>query len=130
MISINNIIKLAVLMAASLGGAAAIHPGPAPGATLAARNSGSMTYYSPGLGACGENNSESDPVAGVSSSVYGGGSAFKKVATIHYDGKSTTAKIVDLCPGCAAGDIDVSPAVFEKLSPLSAGRVDVTWELN
>lgn len=130
MISINIITKLAVLMTASLGGAANIQPGSAPGTTLAARTSGSMTYYSPGLGACGENNTESDPVAGVSSSVYGGGSACNKFATIHYGGKSTTAKIVDLCPGCAAGDIDVSPAVFQTLAPLSAGRVDVTWELN
>jgi expansin (peptidoglycan-binding protein) len=37
-------------------------------------------------------------------------------------------RIVDQCPECAAGDIDLSPEAFELIAPLSAGRVDISWE--
>jgi len=36
-------------------------------------------------------------------------------------------RIVDQCPECAPGDIDLSPEAFEKIAPLSAGRVDISW---
>lgn len=130
MMSVNMITKIAVLMAATLGSAATIDTrSPATDAS-AASYSGDMTYYNPGLGACGETNTDSDAVAAVSSAVYNSGSGCNKVATIHYNGKSTTARVVDLCPSCATGSIDVSPTVFQALSPLSAGRIQVTWELN
>lgn len=133
MMSVNMIAKLAVLVAATLGAGAAVDPrSPASVDTraAAASYSGQMTYFNPGLGACGQTNGDNDAVAAVSTGVYSSGGACGKTATIHYNGKSTTAKVVDLCPSCATGNIDVSPSVFQKLSPLSAGRVDVTWELN
>lgn len=130
MMSLNTITKLAALMAASLGTAAVIDTR-SPGADASAASySGQMTYFNPGLGACGQTNTDSDAVAAVSSAVYNSGGACNKVATIHYNGKTATARVVDLCPSCATGNIDVSPSVFQDLSPLSAGRVDVTWELN
>ncbi|KAH8777386.1 barwin-like endoglucanase [Diaporthe sp. PMI_573] len=130
MMSINTITKLAALMAATLGSAATIDTrSPAVDAS-AASYSGDMTYYYPGLGACGETNTNTDAVAAVSSAVYNSGGGCDRVATIHYNGRSTTARVVDLCPSCATGSIDVSPAVFQALSPLSAGRIQVTWELN
>ena len=38
------------------------------------------------------------------------------------------AVVVDLCPGCASGSIDLSPAAFEQLADLSVGRIEVTWD--
>lgn len=114
--------KIAVLMAAALGSAATIDK--------RASYSGQMTYFYPGLGACGETNNNNDAVAAVSPAVYASGGGCNKMATIHYNGKTTTARVVDLCPSCATGNIDVSPTVFQALSPLDAGRIDVTWELN
>jgi len=40
-----------------------------------------------------------------------------------------TVRLVDLCPECKAGHLDLSPSAFEKIAPLSAGRVDVSWTL-
>jgi len=40
---------------------------------------------------------------------------------------TVTVRIVDQCPGCAKGDIDLSREAFMKIAPLSAGRVDITW---
>lgn len=37
--------------------------------------------------------------------------------------------IVDQCPGCAMGDIDLSPAAFEQIAALGDGRVDVSWRV-
>jgi expansin (peptidoglycan-binding protein) len=36
-------------------------------------------------------------------------------------------RVVDKCPGCAHGDLDLSAEAFAKISPLSAGRVPITW---
>jgi expansin (peptidoglycan-binding protein) len=38
-----------------------------------------------------------------------------------------TVRVVDECPGCAHGDLDLSPQAFQMISPLSAGRVSIMW---
>jgi expansin (peptidoglycan-binding protein) len=40
---------------------------------------------------------------------------------------SVGVRIVDRCPECAPGDIDLSPEAFAQIADLSAGRVDITW---
>ncbi|KAI1739495.1 riboflavine-aldehyde-forming enzyme [Xylaria scruposa] len=87
--------------------------------------SGDMTWYNPGLGSCGWTNGDGDAVVALSPSKTGD---CGKTINIHYQGKSTTAKVVDKCPGCAADGIDVSPTVFDKLANRDQGRVSVTWE--
>ena len=36
-------------------------------------------------------------------------------------------RIVDRCPECLSGDIDLSPQAFEQIAPLVQGRVPITW---
>ncbi|QRW27693.1 ribosomal L27 protein [Rhizoctonia solani] len=43
------------------------------------------------------------------------------------NGKSTTAKVVDLCPSCGSSNIDLSPAAFKKLGSLDTGVLSVSW---
>ena len=43
-------------------------------------------------------------------------------------GKTASATVVDKCPECASGSIDVSPAVFTQLADLSVGRIQVSWD--
>lgn len=40
-----------------------------------------------------------------------------------------TVRIVDRCPGCPKGHIDLSPEAFERLAPLIRGRVPITWRI-
>lgn len=40
---------------------------------------------------------------------------------------TVTVRVVDKCPGCASGDLDLSREAFALISPLSAGRVPITW---
>jgi expansin len=41
---------------------------------------------------------------------------------------SVTVRIVDRCPECKPGDIDLSPQAFEQIAPLADGRVTIHWE--
>jgi expansin (peptidoglycan-binding protein) len=50
-----------------------------------------------------------------------------KLLHVSDKGKSVTVKVVDKCPGCKTDDIDLSPAAFQRLAPLPAGRIQVTW---
>lgn len=40
---------------------------------------------------------------------------------------SVRAEVIDQCPPCAAGHIDLSEAAFARIAPLSAGLVSVTY---
>ncbi|KAI5926191.1 riboflavine-aldehyde-forming enzyme [Camillea tinctor] len=92
----------------------------------AAAYAGDMTYYYPGLGSCGNTNGNGDPVVALSPLEHAGSCG--RMINIHYAGHTTSAIVVDTCPGCASGSIDVSPTVFNQLSDPAAGRVQVTWE--
>ncbi|KAJ3428521.1 hypothetical protein M0812_23845 [Anaeramoeba flamelloides] len=39
-----------------------------------------------------------------------------------------TVLIVDQCPECAYGDLDLTQKAFEKIAPTVEGRIDITWE--
>jgi expansin (peptidoglycan-binding protein) len=45
------------------------------------------------------------------------------------NGTSLTIKIVDQCPECKPGDLDLSQEAFAALAPLSAGRIKISWHL-
>jgi expansin (peptidoglycan-binding protein) len=40
---------------------------------------------------------------------------------------SVTAEVIDQCPPCQAGHVDLSEAAFARIAPLSAGLVPVTY---
>lgn len=42
-------------------------------------------------------------------------------------GNSVRVRVVDQCPECKAGDLDLSPQAFQMLAPLSAGRIKISW---
>ena len=42
-------------------------------------------------------------------------------------GATVTVRVVDQCPECKHGDLDLSPQAFQQLSPLAAGRIRIGW---
>ena len=40
---------------------------------------------------------------------------------------TVTVRIVDLCPGCEEGHLDLSQEAFAKIADVSAGNVPITW---
>ncbi|KAI9225850.1 MAG: riboflavin-aldehyde forming enzyme, partial [Piptocephalis tieghemiana] len=98
--------------------------------------SGQGTYYDVGLGSCGQTNSNSDMVAAMNAPQYDGGAGLTRRAGSSSCGKKlcvsgpkgqTTVTVVDKCPGCSSGDLDLSPSAFNQIADPSQGRVPITW---
>ncbi|KAL2013899.1 hypothetical protein VTN00DRAFT_1424 [Thermoascus crustaceus] len=54
-----------------------------------------------------------------------------KTVTISYDGKTSTAKVVDKCMGCQGNSIDMSRHLFGSLADMAEGRLsNVQWWFN
>ncbi len=92
--------------------------------------SGEATYYAAdGTGACGFKASPSDlNVAAMNKSQYNKSWCGKCVLVTGPKG-TVKVRIVDLCPGCANGDLDLSEQSFMAIASLSAGRVKITWHV-
>jgi expansin (peptidoglycan-binding protein) len=90
---------------------------------------GDGTYYdATGAGNCGFDPSPNDLlVAAMNHPDYG--TASWCGACLEVTGPSGVVKVrvVDQCPECKHGDLDLSPQAFQQLSPLSAGRISITW---
>ncbi len=138
----------AAQVAASIFNTAAAAPVPASttqeaapaAATTPASGSGTFTgqgtYFEIGLGACGNTNTDQELVCAVSASRYDSALTGSnpntdplcgKQITVSANGKSVTLTVVDRCQACAEDDLDLSPTAFQQLSPLSAGRMPITW---
>lgn len=90
--------------------------------------SGQATYYTPGLGSCGQTNSEDDMVVALSSADMSKSMCGTSI-TVKSKTGSVTVKVVDTCPGCKSGSVDLSPAAFKKIGSLSAGVIPVSWSM-
>lgn len=85
--------------------------------------------------ACGTQHWDTESVVALKSSTF---NTYKseicgKKITLEYNGKTTTATLVDSCPGCnGEWDIDLSPPVFEALTgDLGVGRISgMTWHFD
>lgn len=91
---------------------------------------GEATYYdfADGSGNCSFDATPDDLMVGAMNDHDYAGS-FACGACVEVDGPDGSVKIrvVDRCPECPEGDIDLSPEAFELVAPLPAGRVDIAW---
>ncbi|MBX3010440.1 MAG: Expansin-YoaJ [Caldilineaceae bacterium] len=105
----------------------------APTATRPANpiHQGIATYYgATGAGACLFDPSPEDLlVAAMNAEEYE--TAALCGAYLHVTGPlgEVTVRIVDLCPECAAGHLDLSQAAFAQIAEPIQGRVAITWQL-
>lgn len=98
--------------------------------------SGQATFYSPGLGACGETNTDSDMICALNYVQFDAVNTpnpnnnpdCNRKINVFYQGKTITVTMVDRCPGCQDGDLDLSPTAFSQLADESVGRIDITWD--
>jgi len=90
--------------------------------------SGEATYYNAdGTGACGFKATPNDlDVAAMNGSQYKKSWCGQCVLVTGPKGM-VKVRIVDLCPGCASGGLDLSEQAFGSIAALSAGRVKITW---
>ncbi|CAL5870524.1 uncharacterized protein PFLUO_LOCUS4763 [Penicillium psychrofluorescens] len=97
---------------------------------------GDLTYYNPGLGACGITSTDTEMICAVSHILFDAASTGSDPndnplcgmkLRLRRDDKSVDVTIVDRCVGCAVTDIDVTTAVFKELAEIDQGRVSVEW---
>jgi len=92
--------------------------------------SGEATYYTfaDGSGACSFDPTPNDLMVGAMNQVdYLGSEACGACAEVNGPNGVVQIRIVDLCPECPQGNIDLSPQAFEAIADLTAGRVPITW---
>ncbi|OJA19622.1 hypothetical protein AZE42_03872, partial [Rhizopogon vesiculosus] len=92
-------------------------------------NTSEGTWYEVGLGACGYNDTDSDPIVAISAEIYGsGGYCNQWVEITNTDnGKTASGQVRDKCPSCDSGSLDMSFSLFEQLSTLDTGRIPISW---
>ncbi|ORY58578.1 RlpA-like double-psi beta-barrel-protein domain-containing protein-containing protein [Pseudomassariella vexata] len=104
---------------------------------------GDLTYYDPGLGACGATSSDSDSIVSVSHILFDAASTGSNPNANPLCGKkiritrefseadkgntSVDVTVVDRCVGCLQTDLDVTISVFTQLALEASGRVVMSW---
>lgn len=94
-----------------------------------ADESGEGTYYAAdGTGNCSFDASPDDlMVAAMNAPEYQSAALCGACLEVTGPSGSVTVRVVDQCPECKRGDLDLSPQAFQRLAPLSAGRIPITW---
>lgn len=132
MFGLNKLTTFAAVLSV-LGSASMVAAAPAPLEARAETFTGKATYYAVGLGACGNTNSDSEMVVALNSAQYqaiNGAECGKSLSiTNPSNGKTASATVVDMCPGCAHGSLDMSPTLFQQLASggLDEGVFSISW---
>ena len=94
-----------------------------------ADEAGDGTYYAAdGTGSCGFDASPGDLlVAAMNAADYSTAAWCGACLAVTGPRGSVVVRVVDQCPECKHGDLDLSPQAFQLLSPLAAGRVPISW---
>ncbi|TFL07183.1 RlpA-like double-psi beta-barrel-protein domain-containing protein-containing protein [Pterulicium gracile] len=89
--------------------------------------SGKASWFNVGLGSCGQYSSDSDMLVAVSPGAFSSGIHCGQKISVSANGHSVTATVLDKCPSCGDGDLDMSPALFQKFNDLGKGVFSVSW---
>jgi expansin len=125
--------RVVILLVTACGGqATAVGDEAATGpscAAVPAAESGDGTYYAAdGTGNCSFDASPDDlMVAAMNAADYGDAAWCGACVDVTGPMGEIVVRIVDQCPGCQPGDLDLSQQAFTKIAALSAGRVKITW---
>jgi expansin len=114
-----------------LGLLAAHAPTAAAACTGDKSSSGFATYYNytPGSGACSYAGDDSEPlVAAVNPTDYAGSQMCGSYLRVTGPLGSVDVRVVDLCPSCAAGDLDLNSPAFAAIANPADERVAITWK--
>lgn len=99
---------------------------------------GDLTYYDPGLGACGVTSANGDKIVAVSHIIFDAVQTGSNPNNNPLCGKSVRVKrvggdvtvdltVVDRCTGCQPDDLDMTEDTFSTLADVTLGRVKGEW---
>lgn len=92
-------------------------------------SSGEATYYAAdGSGACSYPADASDPlIAAINGPQWDGSAHCGECLQVTGPLGSVRIRIVDECPECATGDLDMHPTAFAQIADIVDGRVPISW---
>ncbi|OWT35788.1 hypothetical protein J008_06562 [Cryptococcus neoformans] len=119
----------------ALFAATAVLSAPVESAEKRITHTGRATFYSPsvGIGACGWQNTDEELVVALNAPQYALNADHNCGQSVRItneqNGNQEIAKVVDLCPGCNDGDLDMSPALFGALNnnDFDQGVFPISW---
>ncbi|WP_432967525.1 expansin EXLX1 family cellulose-binding protein [Dactylosporangium sp. CA-233914] len=107
---------VAVVLMTQVGGSAACAAG------------GSASYYTAGRnGMCNLGTPADGAYAAVGRAEYAGGAGCGTLLDVTGPNGTTRVQVVDLCPSCPAGKIDIGKGAFQRIGALSAGIIPVAY---
>ena len=95
------------------------------------QHQGDATYYdfADGSGNCGFPATPNDLMVGAMNHTdYADSAVCGACVQLTGPNATITVRVVDQCPECPQGDIDLSPSAFSQIADLSAGRVSIAWQ--
>jgi expansin (peptidoglycan-binding protein) len=92
---------------------------------------GIATYYAAtGAGNCSFDETPGDlMVAAMNDPDYAGSQVCGECVAVDGPSGSVTVRIVDRCPECQSGHLDLSMEAFAAIAAVELGRVDITWQV-
>jgi expansin (peptidoglycan-binding protein) len=98
------------------------------GTPLGEQQKGIATFYDAnGSGNCGFEPGGDLMVAAMNADQYDGSAACGQCVDIVGPSGNVRVRIVDQCPDCDKGHLDLSREAFAKIAKMELGRVDITW---
>jgi expansin (peptidoglycan-binding protein) len=117
--------------AATVSAGGTVSAGRTGAGTVSAGGTGAGTathYVLSGTGNCSYPSPPADGLfVALSPSEYDGAAACGSYVDVTGPDGSVTAEVIDQCPPCATGHVDLSEAAFARIAPLSAGLVSVRY---
>jgi expansin len=123
-------LALALALAASACGGDGGHEGPLSCQASEPSHTGEATYYTfaNGDGSCMFGPSPDDLMVGAMNHTdYAAAAVCGACVDLTGPSGAIRIRIVDQCPECPEGNIDLSPEAFEQIAELSLGRVPIDW---
>jgi len=103
-------------------------PPPSPCNAPEPAHAGEATHYAAdGTGKCSLPKLGSPLLVAAASHADYGGRCGSCVVVVGPDDSEVIVQIVDRCPACKPGDLDLSRDAFELLAPLAKGRIPIRW---
>ena len=101
-----------------------------PGAGNSVHQGIATFYGATGAGACLFDPSPEDlMVAAMNAEEYNNAAVCGAYVQVNGPKGSVTVRIVDLCPECKAGHLDLSQEAFQQIAEPVQGRVAITWQV-
>lgn len=94
--------------------------------------SGEATYYNyaNGAGSCSFDSTSGDLMVGaINQFDYAGSEMCGACLRVNGPRGTVSIRVVDLCPECPKGNLDLSPQAFSVIADTTLGRVAITWQL-